>query len=66
MASSRVYERGERGNDWTFFFFFLPVNNQKADKKKIIKAKQLRLNKSMSKQRRAKEWNHSFSPEKKN
>ena len=66
MASSRVYERGERGNDWTFFFF-LPVNNQKADKKKMIKAKQLRLNNSMSKQRgKRKEWQHSFSPEKKN
>lgn len=66
MASSRVYERGERGNDWTFFFF-LPVNNQKADKKKMIKAKELRLNNSMSKQRgKRKEWQHSFSPEKKN
>ena len=66
MASSRVYERGERGNDWTFFFF-LPVNNQKADKKKMIKAKQLRLNNSMSKQRgKRKEWQHYFSPEKKN
>ena len=48
-------------------FFFLPVNNQKADKKKMIKAKQLRLNNSMSKQRgKRKEWQHSFSPEKKN
>lgn len=66
MASSWVYERGERGNDWTFFFF-LPVNNQKADKKKMIKAKELRLNNSMSKQRgKRKEWQHSFSPEKKN
>lgn len=65
MASSRVYERGERRNDWTFFFF-LPVNNQKADKKKNHKAKQLRLNNSMGKQRGEKEWQHSFSPEKKN
>lgn len=66
MASSRVYERGERGNGGTFFFF-LPVNNQKADKKKMIKAKELRLNNSMSKQRgKRKEWQHSFSPEKKN
>lgn len=49
------------------FFFFLPVNNQKADKKKMIKAKELRLNNSMSKQRgKRKEWQHSFSPEKKN
>ena len=49
------------------FFFFLQVNNQKADKKKMIKAKQLRLNNSMSKQRgKRKEWQHYFSPEKKN
>ena len=48
-------------------FFFLAVNNQKADKKKMIKAKELRLNNSMSKQRgKRKEWQHSFSPEKKN
>ena len=32
----------------------------------MIKAKQLRLNNSMSKQRGEKEWQHSFSPEKKN
>ena len=33
----------------------------------MIKAKELRLNNSMSKQRgKRKEWQHSFSPEKKN
>lgn len=33
MASSTVYERGERIEGITGRFFFLPVNNKKADKK---------------------------------